>query len=418
MTMPQAPLPVDRHPAGPGSPGPQPAVPQAVLLTLLLAAQPVATDLYLPALPHIASGLGAAAGHVQATLTVFILAFGVAQLAAGPLVDHHGRRRVLLWGLALYVLSAGAGALAGSLPQLLAARAVQGIATAASVIAARAIIRDRHAGPAGMRIMARSLTGQSAIGVACPLAGGLAAQYLGWQATLGMVAGFGVLAWVAVYAGYRETWTRPTATSRAGWRTFLSNPQFVACALLAGLSFSGALCFLILSPFVFIGEFGMSRLAYGALPALCSLAFLLGTVLCGRLLRHWSVPRVVRLGACLSLLGGAGQVLLWHGGVHTVWALAVPQCVYMLGHGFHNPCGQAGAVAPFPAQAGRAAALSGFVLTATGFVSGQLATASGASASDTLVGAMGCITALLAAVALVFVPFAYRGGPVLRSAGN
>ncbi|HEX8603303.1 MAG TPA: MFS transporter, partial [Pseudoduganella sp.] len=292
---------------------------------LLLAAQPVATDLYLPALPHIASSLGAAAGQVQATLTVFILAFGIAQLAAGPLVDHHGRRRVLLWGLALYVLAAVAGALAGSLPQLLAARAVQGIATAASVIAARAIIRDQHEGPAGMRIMARSLTGQSAIGVACPLAGGFAAQYLGWHATLGMVAGFGVLAWLAVYTGYRETWTRPEGGARAGLATFLSNPQFVACALLAGLSFSGALCFLILSPFVFIGEFGMSRVAYGVLPALCSLAFLLGTVLCGRLLRHWSVPRVVRLGACLSLLGGAGQVLLWHGGVHAAWALALPQ---------------------------------------------------------------------------------------------
>ncbi|HEX8602284.1 MAG TPA: MFS transporter, partial [Pseudoduganella sp.] len=97
---------------------------------------------------------------------------------------------------------------------------------------------------------------------------------------------------------------------------------------------------------------------------------------------------------------------------------ALPQCVYMLGHGFHNPCGQAGAVAPFPAQAGRAAAVSGFVLTATGFVSGQLATASTASASSTLVGAMGCITALLAVVALVFVPFAYRDRTLARPAGN
>jgi DHA1 family bicyclomycin/chloramphenicol resistance-like MFS transporter len=395
-----------------------PRVPLPAILMLLLAAQPVATDLYLPALPHIASGLGVAAGQVQATLTVFILAFGIAQLAAGPLADHYGRRRVLLWGLALYVLSAIAGALAASLAQLLAARAVPGIATAASVIAARAIIRDQHAGPAGMRTMARSLTGQSAIGVACPLAGGLAAQYLGWHATLGMVAGFGVLAWLAVFTGYRETWTRPAAGERAGLATFLGNPQFVACALLAGLSFSGALCFLILSPFVFIGEFGMSRVAYGAMPALCSLAFLLGTVLCGRLLRRWSVPRVVRLGACLSLLGGAGQVLLWHGGVHTIWALALPQCVYMLGHGFHNPCGQAGAVAPFPAHAGRAAAVSGFVLTATGFVSGQLATASTAPASDTLVAAMGCITAALAVVALVFVPSACRATPLPHPANN
>ncbi|WP_338760525.1 MFS transporter [Massilia sp. METH4] len=395
-----------------------PGAPLPLMLTLLLAAQPVATDLYVPALPHIAADLGAAAGHAQGTLTVFILAFGIAQLAAGPLVDDHGRRRVLLWGLALYVLAAVAAALAPSLPLLLAARAVQGVATAAAVVGARAIIRDGNAGAASLRVMARSLAGQSAIGVACPLAGGLAAQYLGWHATLGMVAGFGVLAWLAVYTGYRETWRKPVVGSGAGVLAFLANPQFVACALLAGLSFSGALCFLVLSPFVFIGEFGMSRAAFGAMPALCSLAFLLGTLLCGRLLRRWSMPRVVRLGACLSLAGGAGQVLLWHGGVHTVWALAVPQCVYMLGHGFHNPCGQAGAVAPFPAQAGRAAAVSGFVLTATGFTSAQLATASTASASATLVAAMGCISAALGVVALVCVPLACRDGPLPRPAAN
>jgi DHA1 family bicyclomycin/chloramphenicol resistance-like MFS transporter len=395
-----------------------PRVPLSVILMLLLAAQPVATDLYLPALPHIASGLGVAAGQAQSTLTVFILAFGVAQLVAGALVDHYGRRRVLLWGLALYIGAALAAAGASELPELLVARAVQGIATAAAVIGARAIIRDYYAGAAGMGSMARSLSGQAAIGVTCPLVGGLTAQYLGWHATIAVVAVYGALAWVAVYTAYSESWTRPETASRAGFASFFGNGQFVACSLLAGVSFSGALCFLLLSPFVFIGEFGMSRVAYGAMPALCSLAYLVGTFACGKLLRRWSVPKVVRLGACLSLLGGASQLLLWKFGVRTVWSLAVPQCVYMLGHGFHNPCGQAGAVAPFPARAGRAAAVSGFVLTGIGFTSGQLASASRAPASVTLVAAMACITTVLGLVSLVFIPYAYRKGTTSRLAGG
>lgn len=389
-----------------------PRVPLPAILMLLLAAQPVATDLYLPALPHIASSLGVAAGQAQWTLTVFVLAFGLAQLAAGALVDRVGRRPVLLWGLALYVGAALAAACAGELAPLLAARALQGIATAAAVVGARAIIRDQFAGAAGLRSMARSLTGQSAIGLACPLVGGVTAHYLGWHATVGVVAGFGALAWLAVYTGCAETWRGPGDASGAAFASFFGHPQFLASSLLAGVSFSGALCFLLLSPFVFIGEFGMSRIAFGAMPALCSLAFLVGTVACGRLLRRWSVPQVVRVGAGLSLLGGASQFLLWQGGVRTVWALALPQCVYMLGHGFHNPCGQAGAVAPFPAQAGRAAAVSGFVLTGIGFVSGQLAAASSAPASVTLVAAMACITSLLGLVALVYIPYAYRLGPI------
>ena len=66
-----------------------------LLLPLLLAAQPVATDSYLPALPAIAKELGSA----STSLTLFVLAFGFAQLLCGPLADRFGRRPVLLAGL-------------------------------------------------------------------------------------------------------------------------------------------------------------------------------------------------------------------------------------------------------------------------------------------------------------------------------
>ena len=391
-------------------------LPLSVILMLLLAAQVVATDLYLPALPHIAADLAVGAGKVQSTLTVFVLSFGLAQLLAGSLVDRYGRRATLLWGLGWYVGAALGAAMASALPLLLACRALQGCAAAVAVIGARAIIRDNHEGAAGMQRMAASLTGQSAIGVACPLVGGMTAHYLGWHATIGAMAGFGALAWLAVYGGFTETYVRPArgGASFASFASFFRDRQFVACSLLAGVSFSGALAFLLLSPFVFIGEFGMSKVAYGTMPALCSLAYLLGTVACGYCLRRWSVPEVVRLGASLSLLGAASQFLLWKLGVRGVWSLALPQCVYMLGHGFHNPCGQAGAVAPFPAQAGRAAAASGFVLTGIGFVSGQLVTGSARPASETLVLAMASIATVLGLVALVAVPHAFRRGVAER----
>ena len=41
----------------------------------------------------------------------------------------------------------------------------------------------------------------------------------------------------------------------------------------------------------------------------------------------------------------------------------MPQYLYAIGHGVHQPCGQAGAVGPFPEKAGTAASLSGFAMT-------------------------------------------------------
>jgi DHA1 family bicyclomycin/chloramphenicol resistance-like MFS transporter len=65
-----------------------------------------------------------------------------------------------------------------------------------------------------------------------------------------------------------------------------------------------------------------------------------------------------------------GVVLVLAGVSH--WAaVLVPQCLYLFGHGLHQPCGQAGVVAPFPAQAGAASALAGFVLALVAFGVGR-----------------------------------------------
>jgi DHA1 family bicyclomycin/chloramphenicol resistance-like MFS transporter len=63
--------------------------------------------------------------------------------------------------------------------------------------------------------------------------------------------------------------------------------------------------------------------------------------------------------AALSLLG-----------IHNVWAIALPQWLFAMGHGIHQPCGQAGAVGPFPEKAGTAASLSGFCMSVSAFAVG------------------------------------------------
>jgi DHA1 family bicyclomycin/chloramphenicol resistance-like MFS transporter len=121
-----------------------PASTVVILLSLLLGLQPVTTDLYLPALPALSEGFGADMARSQLTLTALLLAFGTSQLVWGPLSDRFGRRPVLLWGMAVYVLSAVGGAAAQSMDGLIAWRALQGAAMGAAVMGARAIVRDLY----------------------------------------------------------------------------------------------------------------------------------------------------------------------------------------------------------------------------------------------------------------------------------
>jgi DHA1 family bicyclomycin/chloramphenicol resistance-like MFS transporter len=84
-----------------------------------------------------------------------------------------------------------------------------------------------------------------------------------------------------------------------------------------------------------------------------------------------SLTRTVKLGAFITLGAGSLQGLLALSGVDSIAALLVPWWFYMLGHGIHQPCGQSGAVAPFPQMAGAASALSGLIMMSTAFAIGS-----------------------------------------------
>ncbi len=347
-----------------------------VLLTLLLGVQPVTTDLYLPALPTLQRDLGASVGSAQLTLSMLISAFGLSQLLCGPLADRFGRRPILLGGLALYTVAALGGAAAGSIDALIAWRALQGVAMAAAVTCGRSIVRDLYEPDQGARVMSRALTGLGFVAVAAPLAGGFIVEAFGWHAALLALAVFGAVALAAVVWRFEETVParnvdaiRPAAVL-ANWAGVVADPTFRAWAALSACTYGGLFCMLAGSSFVFIDVLGVGRSAYGAILASMSVAYIGGTVLCRRLLVRHGLRGAVRRGAWFSLAGGTGMVALSLAGFHTVWALLLPQYLYAIGHGIHQPCGQAGAIGPFPEKAGTAASLSGFVMTVTALAAG------------------------------------------------
>ena len=67
-----------------------------LVLDLLAAAGPFATDMYLPALPWVAEDLGTTGTVVALTLAVYLLTFGLAQMVYGPISDAMGRKRPMV----------------------------------------------------------------------------------------------------------------------------------------------------------------------------------------------------------------------------------------------------------------------------------------------------------------------------------
>jgi DHA1 family bicyclomycin/chloramphenicol resistance-like MFS transporter len=198
------------------------------LVTGCMMLQPLSTDLYLASLPGMALDFGVSPAAVQQTLSLFVFGFGTAQLISGPLSDRYGRRPVLIGGLALYLVSGLACALAPSLGWLIAARFVQAIGCCTAVVVARAIIRDAYSPAEGARVMARALSLLALAPILGPILGGYLQVAFGWRAAFVTLALSGLAMWVASLRHLTES--NPSSTrTRCAW-AILPPPIATCCA--------------------------------------------------------------------------------------------------------------------------------------------------------------------------------------------
>lgn len=348
-----------------------------LLLGLLLGLQPLATDLYLPALPALQTGLSAPVAQVQLTLTALLLAFGCSQLLWGPLSDRWGRRPVLLTGLAGYVIGALGCAAVDSMGALIGWRALQGAALGACVMCARAVVRDLYGPVQGAQAMSRALSGLGMIAFLAPVSGSLLVELLGWRSTMVAQALLGAVVLLFAVLRFQESLPQrnpqalqPLALAR-NWARIVRHPTFQAYNLLTIFSYAGLFTNLAASSFTYIEVLGMERSHYGLMMGANALFYIGGTVLCRRMLRRWSVQRCVAWAGLASALGGLAMLASALAGLQSVWAYALPFMLFQLAHGVHMPCGQSNAISPFPQSAGTASAVNGFGMMLVAFAMGH-----------------------------------------------
>lgn len=225
--------------------------------------------------------------------------------------------------------------------------------------------------------MAWALTGLGVIALLCPLMGGLSAYAWGWRGSLAAVTACGALTWLWVALRWPETLLRPQSQAMQ-WRPLLAtswgiakHPVFGAWGLLVACTYGGLFTILAGSSFVYMDVLGLSPTAYGVVMAIGSLSYIIGTFVCRRWIRRHGMDGAVGRGALFTLAGGVLAGMAAWADVQTMWAVLIPQCLFALGHGLHQPCAQAGVVAPFPGAAGTASALAGALLALVAFGIGR-----------------------------------------------
>ncbi|MBA1148017.1 multidrug effflux MFS transporter [Ectothiorhodospiraceae bacterium WFHF3C12] len=358
------------------------SVTATVVIASLVALGPLATDMYLPALPAMGQALGAGAGEMQLTLSVYMAGFAVAQLVCGPLSDRYGRKPVMLGGLGLFAAASIGCALAETVETILLMRLLQALGGATGPVLGRAAVRDIHEPARAAVIMSYVAMIMAVAPALAPTFGGVLLSTFGWPALFVFLAGYAVLAGAVLALALPEPLSphlrqsvRVSALLRS-YRIVLSDSGFRVYSLTNALVFGGVFAFLSGASFVLIDSMGVSAAHFGYYFAFIVVGYVSGSFAASRLSQRLGVDRLVLLGAAASAVGGAVMAALAWSQVYAVAAVIVPQMVYMFGVGLVLPQAMAGALAPFPERAGTASALFGFlqmtIASAMGVCVGQL----------------------------------------------
>jgi DHA1 family bicyclomycin/chloramphenicol resistance-like MFS transporter len=347
-----------------------------LLITSYLALQAMSTDVYLASLPHLVDYFDVSRARIQQTLTIFVIGFGCAQLVAGPLSDRFGRRPVAIGGLLIYVAASLLCAFAGDVETLTVARLLQAIGCCATVVTARALVRDTCSLEEGARVMAVASSLLSVVPLFGPVLGAYLQVWFGWRAVFVLFAlTSATMLWVTWFHLAETNQQRdPRALAIDGLisnhRVVLASPAFWAYALPGALSYASIFVFISGASFALIDVLGVSTIAFGYIWAFGISGYLVGTLLCRRMVKSIGAARTLLSGAHVAAVAGMiFAAWAWFGRPH--WSIVlVGGFVVFFAHGINFPCVQAGAARPFERQAGTAAGLLGFSAMFAAFVTG------------------------------------------------
>jgi MFS transporter, DHA1 family, multidrug resistance protein len=264
-----------------------------VVIAMIMALNPLAMDMMLPALPNIGSAFHIdVANRLQAVLSAFLIGFGGGQFVIGPLSDSFGRRSVLLGGMVLYAIASVLALAAPSFETLLLARALEGLGTSATRVIATSIVRDCYAGRRMASVVSLAMMIFIAVPVVAPSFGQAVMTLTHWRGIFVVLMVYGIVALAWTWLRLPETLPAPERKAFSipevfgAYRQTVTNRQTLGYALAAGCVMGALFAFVFCAQQVFTGIYKLGHyfpLAFAGIAVGVAVAGFLNARLVGRL---------------------------------------------------------------------------------------------------------------------------------------
>lgn len=346
--------------------------PHITTLILMSGLGALAMNIFLPSLPGMAEYFHTEYGLMQLSVALYLGSSAVLQVFIGPLSDNIGRRPVILWGLALFMLATLGCIYATSVEMFLVFRMCQ-TTIAVTLVLSRAIVRDLYDADKAASMIGYVTMGMAVVPMIGPVAGGFLDEIFGWQANFWVLLILGAMTFVLVWFDLGETAAKSGHTLRQQFGEYpelLRSPRFWGYSIASGASSGAFFAYLVGGPFIGDVVFGLSPSMLGVYFGTPALGYMLGNFLTGRYSIRVGVNNMVLYGCLMTTFGVFLSLLVFLADAASAETFFGLMLFVGLGNGMSIPNATAGMLSVRPHLAGTASGLGGAMMIGFGAILG------------------------------------------------
>ncbi len=335
-----------------------------LVLGTLIALGPFSIDMYLPSFESIAKEFSITKAEVGFSLTSYFIGIGLGQLIYGPIMDKFGRKKPLLIGLIIYVISAISCFYSPNLEWLVISRFFLALGASAGMVAAKAVVRDVFPTNEVARAISFLMLIMGGAPIIAPTIGGIVISYFTWHAIFVILACFAVLMFISVFKFLPESIDPDKSVElkfkkiTSKYYGILTDKIFLTFSLAGSFTIGALFSYISNAPTMFMENYNLSETQFGWLFGLNAAGLIAGSQLNRVVLKKYTTFRVTLfISVVLVVIGLLFTLNAFFSSNFYLTLSLLFSMLFLLG--FQNPNTTALSLYPFSKRAGRASALVG-----------------------------------------------------------
>jgi DHA1 family bicyclomycin/chloramphenicol resistance-like MFS transporter len=284
-------------------------------VVIFVALPPFAIDTYIPAFGNIANSLRVPVSAMAITISTYMVGFGLGMFFWGALSDRYGRRKILIIGMLVYIVSTILCSQTNSFNTLTLMRFVQGLGDSPAAVAAMAILKDCYRGQKLIKTVATMIMVFMIAPIVAPIIGSIIIYTTGrWQDIFHFLTIYGVVLLFITFI-MPET-HKPHKRSKSLLKSFavyiqhLHNMPFILGAMAGALGFGAMFSFISASSTLIIEYYHLGYIQFCAIFALNVLGIVFASNLIRKKLTPYNRVRFITIGYIVAITIVIANIIL------------------------------------------------------------------------------------------------------------